>query len=363
MSNLLINPHYCPEDKDVLDFANLSAVSLEDLESYLRNRGVYASSLAKKEDLAALIARETFSWTDVKDLLALLTSPLKKQQYLMAQHDTSANFDLVAEATHKVNTFRSNKYGDRIQITSLGENEYRIAIDYKKIYYEKTRLIQCVEQDAEIYVTRTPSGFRTRRSAGDEAQAVELAIIGELEKLSPEHKIVTKKILLSSLNSIESKVNFFIGLMEGIDGYEFKDIKSVRVQSSKTDNILDSEEGDDFAKEYASKIESLVISGRNVGSSELYDSYVGKDFFITSSNWHIISDTNEYRVAEVQATFVPILKDHELQFSVVGVQVFRENELQPRAKPNPLASARFAELLRASAERSHLQVLESQKSA
>lgn len=366
MSNLLLNPQYCPEDKDVLDFINSASVSLPELVAFLRKRGVYVSQMATKDDLAKLISDEVYTWTDVEELLALLTAPLKKEHYVHANHKTDVDFDSVKEAVDKVKTFRLQKYGDRIGITSSGSGRYTVSIEYTQIDYEKTRLIQSVERDAQITIEKTANGFITRRSADKCARDVELAILGELEQFakSNDQVLKTERILLSQFPGVASKVKFFTDLMEGLAGYRFQEIKSMRVQSAKVDSeIHDAEEDDPVAKAYAGKIESLIISGNNVGGTDLYEKYVGKDFFPLSSTWIAVSDTDECRKVELHAAFAPELKDHEFQCSIAAVWLQNGDSLEPKSKPSSMVSARFADLLRKSAEGACAKQAEESKKA
>lgn len=357
MSNLLINPHYCPEDKDILDFVSGTGISTDQLFVFLKKRGVYASDKAKREDLAKIISREVYTWSDVQDLLGLLVTPVKRKNFITSRHQTSADFELLEEAAKKTNSFMLSKYGDKVSITASGPDTYRVTIDYTQTFYEKTRLIQRVEMESEIVIQKTSDGFKTRRSSDEKSHQIELAIIGEFEKLSPTHELITKKITLSSLPTLQSKVKFFTILMDSLNGYDFDEVKSVRVQSIQNDDVHDSDDEDETALEYASKIESLVINGRNLSGTDLYDSYVGKEFFITSATWVVRSDVNEYREAEVQASFIPVDADHELQFSTLGVRLLSLGELEPKTRPNAVANERFAELLRTAAEAALVEAL------
>ena len=106
MSALLLNPHYCPEDKDILDFINSISVAAEELINLLRNRGVYVSKDAKKPDLINLLIKEIYTWSDVTELLSLLTIPTQKEHYITGNHACSADFDTLEQAALLVKEFR-----------------------------------------------------------------------------------------------------------------------------------------------------------------------------------------------------------------------------------------------------------------
>jgi len=356
MSSLLINPHYCPEDKDILDFINSSSISAPELTQQLRQKGVYVSKDAKKEDLALLLIQEVYTWEDVSELLAMVHLPTPREHFITGSHSTAAQFESLEDAVQNVKDFRLNKYGDRVNIESVGADAYKITIDYTKIDYEKTRLIQCVEREAEILIERTPEGFKTQRTDDNCAAQVELAILGEFERLAQQDdlEVISERLKLSALPTIEKRVKFFVDLMEGLKNYEFQQINSARVQSFKPEIFDDDDDADeDISEEYKSAVESLIINGKNVGGSEIYDSVVGKDFFISSATWTVVSDTDEVRRAEVKAAFVPVLKDFELQLSVSYVWLFRSDELQPKSKANQFQRDKFAALLRESAENAY----------
>lgn len=353
MSSLLINPHYCPEDKDILDFVNSISVTIEELTIFLRKRGVYVSKDAKKSDLANLLVKEIYSWNDVSDLLLLLDIPTQKEHYITGDHQSSGQFETIEDAVSRVKEHRLNKYGDRVTIESIDANTYRILIDYTQIDHEKTRLIQCVERDAEILIEKTPSGFKTRRSDCDRASEIELAILGEYESIVAEdaHELTSIRLKLSLLPTLEKRVQFFTDLMEGIAGFDFEQIKTARTQSYKDpSDVVELGTQDLLSEEYKPSLESLIFNGKNIGNSAIYDSVVGKDFFVSSAVWTAVSDSDECRKVEVKASFVPIQNDFELQFSVFGVWLFKSGEIQPKERPNQFQKARFANLLRDSAE-------------
>lgn len=352
MNNLLINHYYCPEDKDILDFVKSVQVSREALVAFLVKRGVYVSDNARKEDLAIHISSEVYTLQDVTELLALLTTPLKKENFVTGNHQSKAEFELLEQAVKNVQTFRLNKYGDKVSLTATGTSQYQVAIEYTQIDYEKTRLIQGVERDAEISFKKSHDGFVSRRTSDERSREIEMAILGEYERLAREneHDLLSSKLLISRLLTINSRISFFKGLMENISGYEFEGIVSARVASiDKPEVVLDSDI-DEVAKKYTASIESLVINGRNVSNTALYDKYVGKEFYPMTVTWIVASDTGDIRKAEIRAAFVPVADDHELQFSTLAVWPFRSGELQPKEKPSPITTSAFSELLRISAE-------------
>ncbi|WP_265593741.1 hypothetical protein [Verrucomicrobium sp. BvORR034] len=363
MSSLLINPHYCPEDKDIVDFVNSSGIALSEFVEFLRKRQVYVPGTITREVLAEVVAREIFVWEDVQELLKLLSISKKREKVVMASHLTGADIEVLEQAVASVSQTRNEKYGEGIKITPTANGGYRVAIEYRKVDYEKTRLIQCVECDTEILFDKTGDGFKTRRSSDVKAGEVELAILGEFERLAVAEKqeLVSEKMLLSRLVSVEEKVRFFTHLMENIKGYKFQEIKSVKIQSSANEHeVLDSEEGDELAEEYASTIESLIVSGKNLGATDLYDHYVGKGYYLTSASWTVASDTDECRVAELKVSFAPYLNDQELQMSLVGVQLYRSGEIQSKAKPNAIQVSTFAEYVRTCAEEA-IRKIESER--
>ena len=353
MSNILVNPQYCAEDKDIDDFIRAISVSVTALVQFLRKRGVYVSKDAQKSDLSSLIAKEVFAWEDVQELLLLVTEPLRRESHITAKHYSTAESELIEEAVESVKTFRLKKYGDVVNCVSIGDGSYRIQIDYVDTFWEKTRLIQKVEREAEIIIQKTEYGFKTVRSSEKTAKEVELAILGEFERLAnaQNQKLETRRILFSQLATTKSKVHFFTSLMEGIPGFEFKQIRSVKVQSGSNGNLIaDSQDGDELAEAYASKIESLVLNGRGIEDTKLYDTLLGDDYVPIAATWIVTSDSDDCRRAEVRASFSGDSGDSELSYTVSAVWRRTGDGEMAKEKPSKILAARFSELLSEGAE-------------
>lgn len=374
MGSLLLNPHYCPEDKDVFDFINSITVSQSELVKFLRKRGTYVSADATKKKLAEIISMEVFVWEDVIELLSLSSSRATKKKFIPGSQKTEASFDLVKEAIDLTSGKRLSKHGEKITCTKVGEDTYRVLIEHKKIHHEKSRLIQVVEQESELIIKKSSDGFKTSRTSGKTAHAVEMAIIGELEISAKDegHVVEDKTLKMSALVSIEQKVRFFAFLSENIEGFDFEEIKVARIQSAKdtkSSSFNDEDEDEDEdeneekgkeSKDLKSIIESLVIQGSNVGQNPIYAQFVGKDFYPMSVSWRVIGD-GDIAGAEIKAAFIPSGSDHILEYSVNKIKKRRSEKEEPWLNPSAKQEEHFANLLARCSENAFEQLTKEAK--
>lgn len=361
MGSLLLNPHYCPEDKDIYDFLNSISVSTPELKKFLRKRGVYVSDSASKKGITELISRETFAWEDITDLIALATVRDGKSKYVIGNQKTDANFDVLESAITSAGSYLLNKYGDRLTVTKIDEDNISVVVDYCEINLDKTRLIQVIERESELLFTRVEDGFRTKRSTGSKSRAVELAVLGEFGKLATEEgqEVIEKTLKLSELTTTDSRVKFFAFLSENLQDFEFEEISSARVKSIISEDDGEFSEDDDGeigeeSPEIAAAIESLTFQGKNIGRAPIYNKYVGTDYYPISATWRVTNDDGRIGSAELRAGFIPVDDDFILEFSVLRTRDRAHGELETWCNPTKEQEKLLTDLLSECADRAFL---------
>ena len=199
MASLLLNPHYCPDDKDVFDFLNSKNIPIKELKKFLRLRGVYVSDSTTKTEITRLISRETFCWEDILELIDLVKERATRRKYITGDHETGASFEAVEVASRSAIEVLQKKYGDEFNIEKIDDDNIKIVRRFKEVSLEETRLIQVVEKDTELVLTKSDDGFTTNRTTGSKSFGVEQAIVGEIERLGKEegYKIEDKSLKLT----------------------------------------------------------------------------------------------------------------------------------------------------------------------
>lgn len=328
MSSLLLNPHYCPDDKDVFDFLNSKNIPILEIKRFLRLRGVFVADNTTKGQITKLVARETFCWEDVLDLIDLVKERTTRRKYIDGDHQTGASFEIVENATRSAIEILQRKYGDKFEVEKTDDDNIKISFSYKEVSLEKTRLIQVVEKESEIILTKTDDGFVTSRSTGSKSFALEQAIVGEVERMGKEEgfEIKDKTLKLSHLKTNEDRMKFFALLSDKVEGFSFEQVVSAKVESvdSHANSDFDEDSSDELgeeSEELVAAIQSLTFQGRNIARSPIYAEHVGSDFFPISCEWRSSGEDNEYSAAQFKAGFTPILNDYTLEFSISRIRL------------------------------------------
>ncbi|MBK1830528.1 hypothetical protein JIN77_07310 [Verrucomicrobiaceae bacterium R5-34] len=352
MATLLLNPHYCPDDKDIFDFLNSKNIPIVELKKLLRYRGVFVADSTTKRRMTELVARETFCWEDVTDLIDLVKERTTRRKYIPGDHQTGASFEVVESATHAAVDFLQKKYGDGFEVKKTDDDNIRITQSYKEVSLEKTRLIQVVEKESEIILTKTDDGFTTSRSAGSKSFALEQAIIGEVERLGKDEgfTVTDNSLKLSHLKTNEDRLKFFALLSDKVEGFSFEEVLSAKVESVENqvnedfDEDSDDELGEE-SEELVAAIQSLTFQGRDIARSPIYAEHVGSDFFPISCEWRSSCDEGNYSAVKFKAGFTPLQKDYSLEFSISKVIPASEAEGEGWTNPTRLQEKELTRLL------------------
>lgn len=327
MASLLLQPHYCPDDKDVFDFLNSKNIPIEEIEKFLRLRGVYVADSTNRTQITKLVARETFCWEDVLDLIDLVKERATHRKYITGDHQTSASFELVENAAQSAVEILQKKYGDRFEIEKTDDDNIRIAFSYKEVSLEKTRLIQVVEKESEMILTKTDDGFTTSRSTGSKSFGLEQAIIGEVERIGKDEgfEVKDKTLKLSHLKTNEDRLKFFALLSDKVEGFSFEQVVSAKVESvdGRANEDFDDDSSDELGEEsdkLVAAIQSLTFQGQNIARSPIYAEHVGSDFFPISCEWRSAGERNEYSAVQFKAGFTPLQNDYALEFSITKIR-------------------------------------------
>lgn len=356
MSSLLLNPHYCPDDKDVYDFLNSKNIPILDLKRFLRSRGVYVADITTKGQITKLVARETFCWEDVLDLIDLVKERTTRRKYITGDQQTGASFEVVENATRSAVTILQAKYGDRFEVDKTDDDNIRITLSYKEVSLEKTRLIQVVEKESEIILTKTDDGFTTSRSTGSKSFALEQAILGEVERMGKDEgfDIKDQSLKLSHLKTNEDRLKFFALLSDKVEGFSFEEVVSAKVESieSHANEDFDEDSGEELGEEsevLVAAIQSLTFHGRDIARSPIYAEHVGSEFFPISCEWRSSGEGNEYSEVQFKAGFTPLQKDYTLEFSIAKIRPSGESESDGWTNPTRAQEKALTRLLSRSA--------------
>jgi hypothetical protein len=356
MASLLLHPHYCPDDKDVFDFLNSKNIPIEEIKRFLRLRGVYVADTTTRTQITKLVARETFCWEDVVDLIDLVKERATHRKYIAGDHQTGASFEIVENATQSAIDILQKKYGDKFEIQKTDDDNIRIAFSYKEVSLEKTRLIQVVEKESEMILTKTDDGFTTSRSTGSKSFALEQAIIGEVERIGKEEgfEFKDKTLKLSHIKTNEDRLKFFALLSDRVEGFSFEQVVSAKVESvdSHANEDFDEDSIDELGEEsdeLVAAIQSLTFQGRNIGRSPIYAEHVGSDFFPISCEWRSSGEDNEYSAVQFKAGFTPLLNDYALEFSISKIRPSGESSGSGWTNPTRAQEKELTRLLSRSA--------------
>jgi len=297
---------YFADDKDIADLLDAPKFSKKKLLQLALDRGILLSHELPPETLRDQLSRIPFSWLQLQSLLDTIKTPDAEEKVTTCRYESSANMEELQKVLGDVRDIRGET-ADEAYIIRPASGGIFVRITYSEVDHSSTRVLQRIHKEMEIVVEPVAGGYEFRFPANKRAEA----IVGRITDMLPvpEGKEKPKRLTvdLSSVVDPAKRTEFFIRLMDGMEGFKRRDVidlKLNRIPNEADDDDGDSEEEEKVEEELKKGlVKRMTLTGEALLASPEFGRLRTDGFCISRTVWEAKEVTGQGRVYEVEAQF------------------------------------------------------------
>jgi len=253
-----------------------------------RDRGIFISEEASREDLVDYLATLPHDFFDVEGLLEQAGPSKRAERTTFIEFSGDVTSEDIADALLEYQEdFESH---EDTTIHPPRPHAVTANVKYSEFDYSRTALLQRHEKDADLEFRIEEKRVTVRMPATDKGHEIVAAIIERIER---KKKTVFQRDEISVADlSVENRTIFFMNLMRGIGNHRVEMVVNIKVSAGGAAQDLDEgdEEGEDAREELLGVVRSVALSGENLLASPHYQQLRDGGFFVTSMTWRAIQE-------------------------------------------------------------------------
>lgn len=317
---------YFASDKNIFDALIQHKVDAPTMAALFERRNVIVSRKTPRDELAEYFSRLTHDYYDHRIISEKLGSPSRRERTtsmdLVGKIDPE-EMKLALEEIKKEITAA----GDTAHITRSGEN-FSISIQYSLIDYKKTEFSQVQIKDGVIEFIQTSEGYLIRNAQNDFINTVRDEIVSKVDKHTGGD---VEKITVSlyAVTNPKLRTQFFIDLINGLEGFSRRDVSDVYVYKPKPTDSSELTSDDD-----ETHIEKVLLKGNGVTRSALLLDLTGSDeYYIVKVGWTTKRILGNGDVFEIEALFTDTKDCAGFSILLKGIHPYINGKLGKRRSP------------------------------
>lgn len=338
MNNLL--NQFFATDRAIFDLMMSGKQRLTEnvLRDLARQRGIFYSSFDSREEIIDSMSTLPHDYHNVMDLLSRRKHDGRGEKTTSIIIDAELSFDEIKKVLGEYQA----EVGVKETVTSQKRGEKLVAnIQYDEFDYSRTLLIQRQRHDAGIEFGVENGKTVIRLPATEKAQKVVKSLKTRIEghrKVELSQEIIE----LTSFKDPEARSEFFLKLITNLPGYRLRDVTNLKVSAGNKDQMVDEEMDDDFEEddekrsaeqEMIGVVKNLAMHGKNLTTSEEYQSLRKKGFFITSISWSAEQTEFPQDIMLFDAAFNDGENGSGFKYSVRGTRRYQEGQHLKTIRP------------------------------
>lgn len=320
-------------DRDIIDLLESQKyrISKDKILTFLQERGIFCSEDDSRHSLHELIASLNIDWFLIEDLLSLAASTDEQQKV------TATNFS-VSEPNAIEKTLENLKkelaHKDFV-VEKLQNGSFEVQYKTEKLERNNARLIQRTSKDEKIAINVDGDNISMVSSVGEGTEPVIAKFFDELgrncksdiENINVDFSsIVDSKIIndyflaLIKIDKAKYKINDVIKLK--LNKFDSKKVKELELENTDIYDETD-ENATPFSKEEGREpdkedIKSALISGSSLLTSDVFESFNRKGYFISNISWLVTERSGDKRKIEYNSGFTDPDKRDSFTFESKG---------------------------------------------
>jgi hypothetical protein len=323
-----VQSQYYAEDKDIYDLFKGSNLPFARLIKIARDRGIYVSEEESKEAAINYLSELPFAWPELFALMQELDSADREDKLTFLNVETKTNIQELVNIANRLQTERGAIRDEAYTITTTKEGQIKINVIFSEFDPNITRLKQRRQKYISIEGQVKDGEIQIRHHSNKRAGEIVTAILDSLPS-SPESPVKKKRISLSGIRSAELRTKFFESMMREMDGFSFKDVKDLRVDTLTPELKVEGEEEEEESGEEENQIEDgdseeqkpkrprkrkqeaafksvvkrMALTGEGLHDSPQYKNLVKDGFYITRALWVSRESSGQLRDIQFSAEF------------------------------------------------------------
>ncbi len=307
---------YYADDKDVHDILSSPKLSTKALIALCRERGIFLSEEAPREELVHYASKLPFSWTQIQQVMGAVQREDKEEKITTCKIAVEATVDEVRQAIEQVRDIRKEPRSEQYSITQGRDGKIKIKVNYTEPDFQRARLIQRRQKGDQ---------YEVRHSQNERTDEIITQIIEELTPANSEQKPVRRTIDLSGVKNHEHRTQFFVNLIGEMEGFQLREVRDLKVDHLENDPAAPGVSEEDEAKEkiereqLRSLVRKVALSGDNILISPQYQHLAKDGFFISKAVWTSVETLGAGRLFEFEAEFRDAANATKFAYQIRGV--------------------------------------------
>lgn len=319
---------YFASDKNIFDALIQHRVDAPTLAALFERRNVIVSRKTPRDELAEYFSRLTHDYYDHRTISEKLGSVPRRERTtsmdLVGKIDPE-EMKLALEEIKKEIT----SGGDTAHISRNGNN-FSIKIQYSLIDYKKTEFSQVQIKDGDIEFIQTSEGYLIRNAQNEFMNTVRDEIVSKVDR-NTESDVEKITVSLYEITSPKLRTQFFIDLINGLQGFSRRDVSDVYVYKPKPERGDDTELTSDDDETH---IEKVLLKGNGVTRSSLLLDLTGSDeYYIVKIGWTTKRTLGNGDIFEIEALFADAKGCTGFSILLKGIYPYINGKLGKRRAP------------------------------
>lgn len=360
---------YFADDKDILDLMSTSRMTKTKLHEFARSRGIFVSPEEPIQKLIAYLHTLPCCREQLIELLAVIDSEDREEKVTSRKIESDVDISTLSAACGALRDDRASSKGESYVINQYTDTHMQLQVKYADLDHNRTRLLQRRDRDLTIELEIVNGRIETRYPDNSRAAEIVKALVKNLSN-DKQQEPPLKAVCLSGIRIPKLRNDFFIGMMEGVKGYELSDVVDVKVDRLVSDPVPGNEdsEGDDDdevieaeKEQMQSELKKVVLTGKGLLYSPEYQRLISSNFFISRASWLSCQSSGMETSVEFVAEFRDADAGEGFCYNIRGI--WRKNEdgetKSTKSRPTQLERLSLLRLLEDSAEDSLGEVMSS----
>ncbi|MFX3543079.1 hypothetical protein [Ralstonia mannitolilytica] len=301
-----------------------------------KDRGIFYSPKDSREDLISAISLLPQDFHDLNTLLEQREHAGRPEKLTSVILPAVLTVEEIKEVIKEYTA--ESPSDERVTHHAKGGDQVVANIKYSDIDYGKTRLVQRTPKEAGIEFHIEADRTIIRMPANDRVKG----IFGKIkDKLDGKRKteIPAIRIEIGQFESAAMRTEFFTTLISGLQGFDLKNVTSVKVERLKQEpqedelDIDDDQEAEEAKQEALALVKKVALKGETLLASEEYQSLTKKGFFITSIIWRSTLKKHPYPMVEFEAAFEEPLLGRGFKYFVRGAYNMIDKQYTKTIRP------------------------------
>ncbi len=275
-------------DRDIFDLVMSSKqrLTLPVIRSLLRDRRIFCSRDANREDLANHLSMLPHDYNDLASLIESSSAGQRMEKTTFVELPPDVSVEDVKAA---IRAYAHDVPADKVSFPSTGRSSLSANIEYTELDFSRNRLAQRQKREAQIEVSAGERATILRMPANDKTKH----LVDDIRRRISEAKLIdlpVNRLSLAPLRTPESRSAFFTTLITSIPGFDLQTVTSVKVATFDNDgpeDDLDDEVGD-AREEALAVVNKVALGGENLIATEEFRQLSDRGFFIVGLTWRSI---------------------------------------------------------------------------